>query len=153
MSSVDDAARIGWAGWAERYGLLFMRIYLGGFNLASGLNYFLRIMPQPVPADPDGAAFMSSSLHMGLFQLAKLIETVGGACLLFNLSVPFALVLLFPVTVNVLVMDLIASPLAHVKQSGTRNFLFHALLLAGYGRYWLPSLKLKAPTRPIWRRD
>ena len=148
-----ETAPVSWAGWLERYGLLFMRIYLGGFNLVSGLNYFVRIQPQPVPADPDGAAYMAVTLHMGLFQLAKLVEALSGAMLLGNICVPFALVLMFPVTANVFVMDAFTSPLAHVRQSGARNFLFNIALFAGYGRYYLPMLKLVAPIRPIWRKD
>jgi len=142
-----------WGAAIERYGLLFMRVYLGGFNFVSGLNYYAHLMPQPVPVDPVGRAFMDSTLALGLFQLAKVVELVGGAMLLCNLSVPFALVLLFPVTTNVLVMNVFSSPLLHVKASGARNFAFHLLLIAGYARYYLPLLKPVAPALPIWRRD
>jgi putative oxidoreductase len=142
-----------WSAALERYGLLFVRVYLGGFNLVSGLNYYAHLMPQPIPADAAGRAFMESTLAMGLFQLAKAVELIGGACLLFNIAVPFALVLLFPVTVNVFVMNVFSSPLLHVKASGGRNFAFHLLLLAGYGRYYLPLIGPIATARPIWRKD
>jgi putative oxidoreductase len=138
---------------AERYALTFVRVYLGAFNLISGLNFFLLIWPQPIPADPTGLAYMQSTMHLGLFQMAKVLETVGGFCLLFDICVPFALVLLFPVSATVLVMNVFFATLAHVRASGARNFIFHLLLFAAYARYYFPLLKPRAEMRPIWRRD
>ena len=45
----------------EKYALVFMRTYLGGFNLISGLNFFLHFWPQPVPGDPLGKAYMDAT--------------------------------------------------------------------------------------------
>lgn len=136
----------------ERYAITFLRTFMGGFNLFSGLNYYLRFWPQPIPHDPIGAAYMQVTLQLGLFQLAKVIEMVGGAMLLFDVYVPLGLVLLFPVTATVFIMDSFTSDLLHVRVSGARNFAFHVLLFAGYGRYFLPMLAgPKAAIRPIWR--
>jgi putative oxidoreductase len=137
---------------AERYLVTFIRVYLGAFNLASGSNYFLRVWPQPIPADSTGATYMQVTQELGLFQLAKLIELVAGFCLTFNLFVPAALVVLFPISVTVLVMNAFFSPLAHVVMSGTRNFVFHLLLLAAYAGYYFPLLAPLAKLRPLWRR-
>lgn len=136
----------------ERYFFLFLQVYLGAFNFASGLNYFARAWLQPVPADPVGSAYMHVTLQLGLFQLAKLIETLAGFCLIADMFVPLALVVLFPITVNVLVMDTFFATLAHVKVSGARNFAFHVLLLAAYGRYYLGMLKPSVGINPLWRR-
>jgi hypothetical protein len=111
----------------ERYGLAFVRFYLGGFYLVSGLNYFL------------------------LFQLAKVVEAVGGFLLFFNISVPFGLVLLFPITATVMIMNFFFSDLMHVRLSGMRNFVLHLILFAGYAGYYLPMLNLRAAPRPLWR--
>ncbi len=137
--------------YVEKYLVLFCRVYLGGFNFASGVNYFVLVWPQPVPADAMGAAYMNVTLQMGLFQLAKVIETVAGFFLLANVFVPLALVLLFPITLNVFVMNAFFSPLAHVVVSGIRNFVFHLLLLGAYAKYYLPMIKFAARTQPIWR--
>lgn len=138
--------------YVEKYLLLFIRVYLGAFNLASGLNYFVRVWPQPVPMDALGASYMTVTLHMGLFQFAKVIEALAGLCLVANVCVPLALIVLFPVTVNVFVMNAFFSPLAHVVVSGTRNFLFHVVLLAAYARYYFPMLKPVALPLPLWRK-
>jgi len=138
---------------AERYFFLFLQMYLGAFNFASGLNYFVRIWAQPIPIDPVGSAYMHVTLQLGLFQLAKVIELAAGLCLLADIYVPLALVVLFPITVNVLVMDTFFATLAHVRVSGARNFAFHVLLLAAYGRYYLGMLQQPSvPLSPLWRR-
>jgi putative oxidoreductase len=135
----------------EKYFFLLLRVYLGTFNFASGVNYFVRVWPQPIPADPLNATYMSVTLHMGMFQLAKVIETIGGLCLIADLWVPFALVLLFPITVTVFILDSFFSPLAHVVVSGARNFTFHVLLFAAYARYYLSLLTPSARLAPLWR--
>lgn len=136
----------------EKYVILFVRIYLGAFNFASGLNYFARFIPQPVPGDHLGATFMDVTLNMGLFQIAKVVEMLAGACLLLNIFVPAALIALFPITFNIFVMNTFISPLEHIKVSGARNFIFHLTLFAGYARHYLPLLKWRASPLPIWRR-
>ena len=137
----------------EKYFFLLLRVYLGAFNLASGLNYFVRVWPQPVPIDPVGSAYMHVTLQLGMFQLAKVVEMTAGFCLLADVFVPLALVVLFPITVTVLVMDTFFATLKHVEVSGARNFAMHVLLLAAYGRYYLGMLKPTAGLDPIWRRS
>ncbi len=135
----------------ERYALAFVRCYLGGFYLVSGLNFFMLFWPQPIPHDAVGAAYMQVTLHMGLFQLAKALEMIGGFCLFFDVAVPFGLVLLFPVTATVMIMNFFFSDLIHVRISGMRNFVFHVILFAAYAGYYLPMLHPRASVRPIWR--
>lgn len=138
---------------AERYFFLFLQVYLGAFNFASGLNYFVRVWAQPIPADPVGSAYMHVTLQLGMFQLAKVVELVAGFCLIADLFVPLALIVLFPVTVNVFVMDTFFATLAHVQVSGARNFAFHVLLLTAYGGCYLGLLKRSAALDPLWRRE
>lgn len=134
----------------ERYAVVFIRTYLGAFNFAAGLNFFVLVWPQPIPDDPTGYAYMSVTLHMGLFQLAKLVEVIAGFCLLTNLFTPFALILLIPITVNIFVMDTFFSPLAHVQVSGARNFAFHLFLFAAYAQHFFALMRMRADPAPIW---
>ncbi len=135
----------------ERYVLAFVRCYLGGFYLVSGLNFFLHFWAQPIPQDPTGAAYMNVTLTLGLFQLAKVVEAVGGFLLLFDIAVPFALVFLFPIATTVMIMNWFFADLIHVRISGMRNFVMHIILFAGYAGYFLPLLKFGARPSPIWR--
>lgn len=135
----------------ERYGMLWTRLWFGGFNLISGLNYWVPIFPFPKIADPLGASYFAASVQLGLFQMAKAIELVAGLSLISGIGVPLALILLFPVTLNVFVLNAFFADLAHIRASGTRNFLFHLTLLAYYSGYYLPLLKVRARPAPIWR--
>ncbi|MEO0031933.1 MAG: hypothetical protein RIS94_1691 [Pseudomonadota bacterium] len=135
----------------EKYGLLFVRYYMGGFNLLSGLNFFFHIWPQPKIAESIGNSYVQISLQLGLFQFAKVLEIVGGLSLVLNRFVPLGLVLLMPVTVNIFLLNAFWSPLPHIVVSVTRNFVFHVILLAAYANYYLPMLRFRAEARPVWR--
>jgi hypothetical protein len=67
--------------------------------------------------------------------------------------VPFGLVLLFPVSATVFVMNVFFADLIHVRISGARNFAFHLLLMAAYARYYFPLFTLRAPIRPLWKQS
>lgn len=135
----------------EKYGVEFCRYYLGGFNLISGLNYFVLFWPQPVISDSAGNEFVLAAMDLNLFTYAKVLEIIGGACLLFNRFVPLGLVLLMPVTVNILLVNVPWSPLPHVQLSVARNFIMHAVLLAAYANYFYPLLKFRSAPQPAWR--
>jgi putative oxidoreductase len=87
---------------------LAARIILGLAFLVFGLNFFLHFIPnQPMP-DAAGA-FIGALIGSGyLFTVVKVVEVVCGAAILANFKMPLALVVLFPVTLNI--------------------FLFHAFL-------------------------
>ena len=135
----------------EKYIVAFVRTYLGAFNFAAGVNYFLLVFPQPIPPDTLGHDYMISTIGMGLFQAAKVTEAVAGLMLLTNRMTPLALILLFPVTANVFIMNTFNSPLVHVQVSGARNFAFHVLLFGAYARYFYGMLRVNAPLAPVWR--
>jgi hypothetical protein len=137
----------------ERYILVFIRMYLGAFNLASGLNYFILFWPQPKVEDSSvGASYVQAAMNVNLFTLAKVLEATSGFLLVTNTAVPFALILLLPVTVTIFILNAFYSPLPHIEASGTRNMLFHAVLMVSYAGSYLPLLKLRAVPSPFWRR-
>lgn len=135
----------------EKYGVIFCRYYLGGFNLVSGLNHFLHFWPQPRIEDSTGNEFVLASMELNLFTYAKIIEIIGGACLVFNRFVPLGLMVLLPVTANIFLVNIPWSPLPHVQVSVTRNLLLHLILLAAYANYYLPMLKCRSAPDPLWR--
>lgn len=136
----------------EKYGVAFCRYYLGGFNLISGLNYFVLFWPQPKVTDVTGNEFVIAAMDLNLFAYAKIFEIIGGACLVFNRFVPLGLVLLMPVTVNIFLVNVPWSPLPHVQWSVTRNLVMHVILLAAYANYFYPMLKAKSAPQPVWRK-
>lgn len=135
----------------EKYGVMFCRYFIGGFNLISGLNYFFLFWPQPNIEDSVGNEFVLAAMDLNLFTYAKIFEIIGGACLVFNRFVPFGLVILMPVTANIFLVNVPWSPLPHVQVSVTRNLLMHCILLAAYANYFYPMLKCKTAPQPVWR--
>lgn len=137
-------------GILQKYLLLFCRVYLGAFNLASGINFFFHVWPQPIPADALGAAYMDVTLKLGLFQFAKVLEMVGGFLLLTDLFVPLGLAVLFPVTVTIFIMNVFFSPMIHVVISGARNFVFHCVLFAAYFGHYRALFRPSVAPWPLW---
>ncbi len=135
----------------ERYLVVFARTYLGAFNFAAGLNYFVLVWPQPVIGEPVAAAYVESSMQMGLFQLAKVLELVGGFMLLANIFAPLGLALLFPVTATIFVINTLYSDLAQIQFIGAKNMALHLFLLAAYASYFYALLKARAEIEPVWR--
>ncbi|MBL8912503.1 MAG: DoxX family protein [Archangium sp.] len=77
------------------------RVLLGGLFTFSSVMFFL----MPTPPAPEGQAgvFVAGLAAAGyLMPLVKIVELISGLALLSNRFVPLALVLLAPITVNIL---------------------------------------------------
>jgi putative oxidoreductase len=134
----------------QKYLVVFCRYYLGGFNLFSGLNYFVLFWPMPKMGAQNGLDFVAAATELNIFAYAKVVEMVCGACLVFNRFVPLALTLLMPVTVMIVAANVPWVPLPHVQMSVLRNLAMHLILLAAYANYFYPLLKFRAAPQPVW---
>ena len=86
------------------------RILLGLVFFVFGLNGFLQFMPNPPPTPAAGAFFGALIATHYMFFLIFTPQVVGGALLLIGVAVPFALVILAPVIVNILFFHIYLSP-------------------------------------------
>jgi putative oxidoreductase len=87
-----------------------LRILLGLIFLVFGLNLFLHFMPNP-PEPPAAADFLGALFKSGyLFPLLGATQVVAGVLLLIGMMVPFALLLLAPVIVHILMFHLFLAP-------------------------------------------
>jgi putative oxidoreductase len=90
--------------------VMVARILLGLVFFVFGLNGFLHFMPNPPPT-PAAGAFFGALIATGyMFSLVFLPQVLGGALLLLNVAVPFALVILAPVIVNIIFFHIFLSP-------------------------------------------
>ena len=90
--------------------LIVARILLGLVFLVFGLNGFLHFMPNP-PEPPAAIAFFAALAGTGyMFALIFGAQVIGGALLVAGVAVPFALVILAPVIVNIVAFHLFLSP-------------------------------------------
>lgn len=95
---------------AQNIATLVARVLLGLIFFVFGLNGFLRFLPSPQPS-PPALAFVSALAATGyMFPLIKGIEVIAGALLLANRAVPFALILLAPIVVNIAAFHLVLEP-------------------------------------------
>ncbi len=85
-------------------------LLLGLIYAVFGLNGFLHFLPVP-EAPPEGAAFLGALFKTGyVFPIIKAIEFFTGIALLANKFKPLALVIVFPITVNIFLYHTILDP-------------------------------------------
>ena len=82
------------------------RYGLGLILLVMGLNYYLHIVPMPAMSS-QGGLFISTLINTGyLFTIVKVIEIIAGVLLLANRYINFAVVIIAPVIVNIVLFHL-----------------------------------------------
>jgi putative oxidoreductase len=87
------------------------RILLGLIYFIFGLNFFLHFLPTPPPHGGVADAFTGGLFQSGyFFPLLKGLEVVLGAMLLIQYFVPLALVVLAPISINILLFHAFLSP-------------------------------------------
>jgi putative oxidoreductase len=85
------------------------RILLGLLFLVFGLNGFLHFIPMPPPSGLAGE-YMGVLFVSHYLVVVFLVQVIGGALLLANRFVPFALILLGPILVNILLFHSLMAP-------------------------------------------
>lgn len=89
---------------------MIARILLGLIFFVFGLNGFLNFLPAP-PMPEAAGAFAGALAATGyMFPLIKGIEVLVGLLLISNKFVPLALLLLAPVTVNIVLFHAVLAP-------------------------------------------
>lgn len=90
-----------------------IRALLGLIYVFFGLNFFLHFLPMPPPPAQPGAAegFMSGLFQTGYFlPMVKGLEILLGGFLLLNLFTPLVLILLAPISLNILLFHAFLAP-------------------------------------------
>ncbi|MBY0453058.1 MAG: acyltransferase, partial [Bdellovibrionaceae bacterium] len=89
---------------------LVSRYVLGLIYFVFGLNGFLQFLPQP-PLPESAMGFLGGLMSAGyFFPFLKGTEVLMGALLLAGFAVPFALIVLAPITINILLFHTILTP-------------------------------------------
>jgi len=128
--------------------VLAARLLLGLIFLFFGLNGFFNFMPSspmPKPAIHFFGALVASGYMVPLIFSVQLLV---GTFLLAGIFVPLALVLLMPITVNIIAFHLALDPAGIVP--GTIAVLLQLYLLYAYLPHYKPLLSLKGSTAEIY---
>jgi putative oxidoreductase len=120
------------------------RVVLGLIYFVFGLNFFLHFLPTPPSAGGPADAFLGGLFQSGyFFPMLKGIEVVLGGLLLIGLFVPLALVILMPISLNILLFHAFLTPPADATM-GIVIVLVHLYLAWSYRDYYKPLFNLKA---------
>jgi hypothetical protein len=112
------------------------RYLLGLILLVFGLNGFLNFLPMP-PMPEAAGAFMGALVSSGyLMMLVKATEVLVGVALLANRYVPLALVVLMPISINIVLFHAFLAPAGIAPAALV--FVLNAFLMYAYRGYYQP---------------
>lgn len=122
--------------------VLIARILFGLVFLVFGLNGFFNFIPMGDPPAGKAGEFIGALISSGyLFPLLKLTETLCGLAILLGIYVPLALVILFPVTLNITLFHIFLEPQGMAM--GIVLLLLHLFLAYAYRKYYTEMLAMK----------
>ena len=87
-----------------------LRILIGMLLAVSGLNKFFGFMPMPEMTETGMAFMMALVKSKYIMSTIAIVEIIGGALLITNIAVPFALVILAPIVINIFAFHLLLDP-------------------------------------------
>ena len=122
-----------------------VRYLLGLMLFVLGLNGFLNFIPQPPPPG-DGGTFLGALVSGGVLPIVKAFEVIVGVLLLAGRFVPLALVMLVPITINIVLYHLRFDPAGGVGAYVVA--VLHVVLLWGYRAHLMPLLVSRAEPLP-----
>ena len=102
--------------------------------LVFGANYFLHFIPMP-PTDGNAGAFTGLLYSTGFLAFVKVLEVLLGALLLLPATRKLALVLIAPISVNILLFELF---IAHQPGIGILLVLLNGFAIYQYRRNYMP---------------
>lgn len=116
-----------------------LRVFLGLFLIANGLNFWLHFLPLDRPPNDLANQLMDALIATGLIEMVKFVEMGAGLALLANRWVPLAMLVLTPLSVIIVWLDfvLIASP---------QTIVYGALLVVPQAWMMLSLLHAFVPT-------
>jgi putative oxidoreductase len=121
------------------------RVVLGLIYFVFGLNFFLHFIPMngPTPS-PQAEAFTTGLFQSGyFFPFLKGLEVIFGALLLAGVFVPLSLVVLVPVSLNILLFHAYLAP--EGTAMGVVILLLNLFLAWAYRSAFKPLLATKTP--------
>lgn len=123
---------------------VIVRVLLGLIFVVFGLNGFLHFLPMP-PMPAAAGKFMGGLGASGyFFPLLKGTEVIVGLLLISGFFVPLALVILAPITINIVAFHLFLAPAGIVMPIAL--LAFHLFLAWSYRSSYTEVLRAKATT-------
>jgi hypothetical protein len=131
-----------------------VQLVLGVEIFINGLNWWYKLIgdyPSLVDYEHGRStdSFVGAMIKTGiLFHLVKGTELLAAIGLLTNRFVPLALVIAFPVTVTVFIVDVLISHHLRAHVMGGGAMLMSVVLMIAHLRYYVPMLTMRADVNP-----
>jgi putative oxidoreductase len=114
--------------------VIIVRILLGVIFVAFGLNAFVHFLPKWLPPGLAGE-FVGAMFQSRYIIFVAAIEVICGVLLLVDRYVPFALTVLAPIIVNILMFTFLLPPVGW--QPGVLAAILWIFLFIHYRKYFL----------------
>lgn len=108
-----------------------VRIGLGVYLIANGLNFFFHFLELPPVKNEVANLLMAGFVKSGMFEFVKVAEVLCGLSLIFNIYVPLSLVVTFPIVVIIGYIDvfILGWELGGIINGGIFFVVYSAMLL------------------------
>jgi uncharacterized membrane protein YphA (DoxX/SURF4 family) len=122
--------------------VLITRILLGLIYAVFSFNFFLHFMPNaPLPGGKAGA-FLTGLMGSGyFFQYMKFLEVACGLLLIINRFTALAVLVLFPITLNIFLYHSFFSP--NQALMAIIMILINIFLIYAYRKYYMNIITMK----------
>jgi putative oxidoreductase len=132
-----------------KYLVILVRILLGGMFVVFGLNGLHQFFKFSMPLAPDAQTWMMIMAGHGWMKIVFICEVLGGALVLIGGSTPLGLVLLCPITVNIILFHMLLNGSAGVMP-GVASGIFELVLIYYYRPYLAGICNIGA--QPVFTR-
>jgi len=135
-----------------KYFALWFRMLYGAHLIYSGCRAILTPWQAKIPG--PGGEFLHGIEVIGLYGMVKWVELLTGIMLVFNIFVPLALIIEFPITVTIFYLNTFIVGLPRQLFSGPQELVFNSVMFMLYAKYYMPVLTFKAQVSPVhlnWR--
>ncbi|MDX2189124.1 MAG: DoxX family protein [Bacteroidota bacterium] len=114
-----------------------LSIVLGIPYLVFGLNYFFNFLPMP-PMEGAAGAYIGMLYTSGILMVVKIIEVLVALSLFTGFQRPLALILIAPISVNILLFELLVAKMPGI---GIVLVLINAFLIFAYKDKYMSIVK------------
>jgi uncharacterized membrane protein YphA (DoxX/SURF4 family) len=132
--------------------ITIIRVAMGLYLLGNGVNFFFEFYAFPPVENETANLLMAGFVQSGMFEVVKLAEVLCGLALIFNLYVPLALVVTYPIVVIIAYIDILILrwELGGIVNGGIFFVVYTALLLL-YLPYYRTMFVRKAEADPSFK--
>lgn len=134
-----------------KYVILWFRIFFGTHLLYSSLRHYLTTWQAVIPG--PGGRFVDALMETGVYQTVKAIEGIVGLCLVLGLFVPLVLVVEFPISVVIFILNFMVVGTGMQLFTGPQELVLNGLLMLFYGGHYRAMLQPWAKPQPLWQRS